>query len=332
MMNHTTARILVTTGEPAGIGPELLVRLAQSPWPAQLIALGDAALLQHTAARLHLPLKIKPYVKAAAREPHVCGELFLHAIPLNADVVAGQLDVLNAPFVLQQLDIAAQAALGGDVDAIVTNPLQKSVINDAGVPFSGHTEYFAHAANDAPVLMLLANDELRVALATTHLPLHHVATAISGASLRHTLTLLHRALTTQFGIPSPRIAVLGLNPHAGEAGHLGREEIDIIAPVVHALRAQGWDLDGPLSADTAFTPDKRSRYDAYLAMYHDQGLPVLKALGFHRSVNITLGLPFIRTSVDHGTALDLAGRGVADASSLHYAVETALALISQRKS
>jgi 4-hydroxythreonine-4-phosphate dehydrogenase len=292
--------------------------------------LGDAALLHATAARLNLPLTLNPFNADAPRQVHQAGELFLHAIPLAAEVIAGQLDGRNAEFVLQQLRVATQMALRDDVDAIVTNPLQKSIINEAGVAFSGHTEFFAHAAGDVPVLMLLANDELRVALATTHLPLQAVSSALNENVLTQTLTLLNHSLQMQFGLPSPRIAVLGLNPHAGEDGYLGREELDLITPLLNTLRAHGLKLDGPLSADTAFTPDKRKKYDAYLAMYHDQGLPVLKALGFHRSVNITLGLPFIRTSVDHGTALDLAGHGVADASSLHYAIETALTLIAKR--
>lgn len=327
---RTLARIVITSGEPAGIGPELLVRIAQYPWPAQLIALGDGKLLQDTATRLHLPLTLKPFEPEQPRQSHQPGELFLHTIPLSTPVIPGQLNIANADFVLQQLRIAARMALSHDIDAIVTNPLQKSIINDAGVVFSGHTEFFAQAAGNVPVLMLLANDDLRVALATTHLPLQAVSSALNKKTLVQTLTLLHNALQNQFGIANPKIAVLGLNPHAGESGHLGREEIELITPLINELCEQGMNLDGPLSADTAFTPDKRKKYDAYLAMYHDQGLPVLKALGFHRSVNITLGLPFIRTSVDHGTALDLAGLGVADASSLQYAIDSALFLISKR--
>ncbi len=331
MPHRPLPRLLLTTGEPAGIGPELLVKVAQQTIAADVIAIGNQALLQRTAEQLGLPLTVTPFATDVARQRHQAGHLRCIDLPLLGKVQAGVLNVANAHFVLQQLQQSAALAINGDVDAIVTNPVQKSVINDAGIAFSGHTEFFAEVAGGVPVLMLLANDQLRVALATTHLPLHAVPAAITTSVLRSTLCLLHTSLHEQLGIAQPTIAVLGLNPHAGENGYLGREEIDVIAPTLNTLRQQGLNVVGPLSADTAFTPDKRARFDAYLAMYHDQGLPVLKALGFHRSVNITLGLPFIRTSVDHGTALDLAGKHCADSSSLEYAIETALQLIHFRK-
>ncbi|MFN4291566.1 MAG: 4-hydroxythreonine-4-phosphate dehydrogenase PdxA [Permianibacter sp.] len=328
-------RLLLTTGEPAGVGPELLVRLAQQAWPCTLAVVGDAALLQQTATRLRLPLQLETIELRQPWPEHRPGHLLLLPVALPAPVQAGQLDTRNAAFVLAQLQLAADAALAGQIDAIVTNPVHKGIINDSGVPFSGHTEFFAACAGSAeapvPVLMLLATEGLRVALVTTHLPLRAVADAITSERLRATLQLLHRELQRRFALPAPRIAVLGLNPHAGEGGHMGDEEIRVITPVLTELRQQGLHLTGPLSADTAFNADKLPQFDAYLAMYHDQGLPVLKARGFHRSVNITLGLPFIRTSVDHGTALDLAGRGVADPASLCYATETALALIAHRQ-
>nr|WP_328820188.1 4-hydroxythreonine-4-phosphate dehydrogenase PdxA [Permianibacter fluminis] len=341
------SRVLVTTGEPAGIGPELLVRLAQRQWPCALAAIGDADLLQQTAARLQVPLQLQRTDSKVEWPVHQPGHLLCIPVPLTTAVVPGQLAVANAPFVVAQLQQAADAALAGDIDAIVTNPVHKGIINDSGLPFTGHTEFFAACAGVAaarrvtgavagadaepvPVLMLLATEGLRVALATTHLPLRAVADAITAARLRHVLQLLARELRQRFALSAPRIAVLGLNPHAGEGGHLGDEEIRVIEPVIRELQAQGLNLIGPLSADTAFNADKLPQFDAYLAMYHDQGLPVLKARGFHRSVNITLGLPFIRTSVDHGTALDLAGRGVADAGSLCYATEVALDLIAKR--
>ena len=327
-------RLLLTTGEPAGIGPELLVKLAQQPWPCAIAAIGDGVLLQQAAERLKLPLQLQRTAVNESWPAHQPGRLLYLPLSLSAPVTPGKLDPRNSAFVLSQLQQAADAALAGQIDAIVTNPVHKGVINDAGVSFSGHTEFFAaragHPGEPLPVLMLLATDGLRVALATTHLPLRAVPDAITRERLTAILCLLHDELKQKFALASPHIAVLGLNPHAGEGGHMGDEEIRVIAPVIAALRARGLQLTGPLSADTAFNTDKLPHYDSYLAMYHDQGLPVLKARGFHRSVNITLGLPFIRTSVDHGTALDLAGTGVADPGSLIYATQTALALIAAR--
>jgi 4-hydroxythreonine-4-phosphate dehydrogenase len=320
-------RIALTCGEPAGIGPELVVKLAQSPLDAGLVAIGNAALLADTARALALPLEILD-ARPESRV-HAPGTLRVMDIPLAAPVRPGVLDPRNAAHVVETLARASDGALSRDYDAIVTAPVSKGVIADAGTPFTGHTEFFAQRAR-REVVMLLAAPRLRVALATTHLPLAEVPRAISRDVLDRTLSILVADLRGRFGIDAPRIAVLGLNPHAGEGGHLGREELDLIAPVCEAWRARGAAIEGPLSADTAFVPSRRERFDAYLAMYHDQGLPVLKALGFGDAVNVTLGLPYVRTSVDHGIALDLAGRGVADASSLAAAMSLAIALARPR--
>ena len=324
----TPVRLLISSGEPAGIGPELTIRLAQQHQPFSFAVIADPMLLQQRAAMLNLPLQMRP---VAVHEPWPTsspGQLNIVALSLAIPSVAGVLENANADYVLRMLTLAGQAALNNNVDAIVTAPVHKGVINEAGVAFQGHTEFFAELAGNVPVLMLLACEGLRVALLTTHMPLRAVADAVTAERLEHTLRLLHRELQQKFAIPSPRIAVLGLNPHAGEGGHMGREEIDVIQPVMARLQAEGMALLGPVSADTAFTDEHRRRYDAVLAMFHDQGLPVLKTLGFHRSVNITLGLPFIRTSVDHGTALDIAARGIADVGSLQYACEQAVLLAS----
>jgi 4-hydroxythreonine-4-phosphate dehydrogenase len=321
-------RLAITLGEPAGIGPELVAELAHSDIAADLIAIGDANLLQSAAASRGLPLQLtaddgQPLQRRAP------GSLRLVAEEVAAAVTPGRLDRANAGYVLSTLARAADGCMAGEFDAVVTAPVQKSIINDAGIPFSGHTEYFALRAN-ADVVMMLAAGNLRVALATTHLPLAAVPAAITRAKLETTLRIVHADLQRKFALAQPRILVLGLNPHAGEGGHLGREEIDVIAPLLAQLRAEGMALTGPLPADTAFLPGPLAGADAVLAMYHDQGLPVLKALGFGQAVNLTLGLPFIRTSVDHGTALDLAGRNLADAGSLLAATRLALELAHKR--
>lgn len=321
-------RLALTAGEPAGVGPELLARLAASPFPAELIAISDAGLLERAARACNLELKIEPF-DGARRARRAPGSLRLIEIPLREPEVPGQPVPHNAFHVLNALARAADGCMAGEFDALVTAPVQKSVINDAGEAFSGHTEFFAQRAN-CEVVMMLASPELRVALATTHLPLSKVPTAITRDSLTRTLRIVRAELTSKFGIAQPRIAVLGLNPHAGEAGHLGGEEIETIVPAMDTLRAEGLALIGPLPADTAFVPAQRAHYDAVLAMYHDQALPVLKSEAFDRTVNITLGLPFIRTSVDHGTALDLAGTGRADPSSLFAAAELALQLANRK--
>lgn len=321
-------RLALTAGEPAGVGPELLVRLAALPLAADLVAIADAALLQRAARRCGLALELLEDDGRA--HVHAPGSLRLRQVPLAVEEQPGWPDPHNARYVLDTLAAAADGCLAGRYDAVVTAPLQKASINEAGVPFSGHTEFFAQRAG-TEVVMMLASPELRVALATTHLPLRAVPDAITAVGLERTLRIVHQELKTKFGLASPRIAVLGLNPHAGEGGHLGREELEVIIPTLARLRAEGMQLLGPVPADTAFVPAQRPRYDAVLAMYHDQALPVLKSEAFDRTVNLTLGLPFIRTSVDHGTALDLAGSGRADPSSLIAATRLALELASRAR-
>jgi 4-hydroxythreonine-4-phosphate dehydrogenase len=320
-------RLAVTTGEPAGIGPELVAALAATDLAADLIAIGDKDLLLLAAQTRGIALKLEADDGQWRRERAPGSLRYVH-IPAPASVVPGKLDARNAPYVVDMLARAADGCLEGEFDALVTAPVQKSVINDAGIAFTGHTEFFAERAK-CDVAMLLVAPGLRVALATTHLPLADVPAAITPTGLVRVLRIVHDDLRHRFGIDNPNIAVLGLNPHAGEGGHLGREEIDVIAPTLAALRADGMRLEGPLSADTAFVPAQRERFDAYLAMYHDQGLPVLKALGFGDSVNVTLGLPFVRTSVDHGTALALAGTGKADPASLIAAAKLAMELAAR---
>ena len=314
-----TLKIALTPGEPAGIGPDLAIQLAQQALPVELVAFADPDLLAARAAQLGLPLHLIEYhPKRPARLP-TAGELSIYPVPLRAPAKPGELNVANADYVLETLMAATHACLAGNTAALVTGPVHKGIINDAGIPFSGHTEFLAELSEGHPVMMLAAGS-LRVALVTTHLPLRKVSDAITAPLLIRTILVLEHDLRTRFGIAKPRILVTGLNPHAGEGGHLGREEIEIIEPVLNGLRAQGLNLTGPLPADTLFTRERLQHADAVLAMYHDQGLPVLKYAGFGEAVNITLGLPLIRTSVDHGTALELAGTGRAHVGSLHHAV------------
>jgi 4-hydroxythreonine-4-phosphate dehydrogenase len=322
-------RLAVTAGEPAGVGPELLVRLAATPLAASLVAITDRHLLERAARRCGVSLELIDD-DGSPVDFRAAGTLRVRHVPLEADEVPGQPDPHNASHVLATLAEAADGCLADRYAAVVTAPLQKSSINDAGIAFSGHTEFFARRAG-AEVVMMLASPQLRVALATTHLPLAAVPAAITPALLDRVLRIVDAELRGKFGIVRPRIAVLGLNPHAGEGGHLGREEIDTMIPVLDALRGEGMHLLGPLPADTAFVPAQRAHYDAVLAMYHDQALPVLKSEAFDRTVNLTLGLPFIRSSVDHGTALDLAGTGRADPASLIAAAQLALTLARQRE-
>lgn len=304
-------RLALVPGEPAGVGPELCVRLVQSPRDYHLTAFGDRASLLAAATALDLPLRLLP----PGQDSGAPGELALVDIPNAVDVPFGQPDARNARAVIDALHRAADGCLRGGFGGVVTGPVHKAVINQGGIRYSGTTELLAtHARRE--VVMMLANPTMRVALATTHLPLRAVAEAITPASLTRTLRILHASMQADFGIARPVVAVLGLNPHAGEAGHLGREEIEVIEPVIARLRAEGMDLVGPLPADTAFLPARLGDFDAVLAMYHDQGLPVLKFSGFEHAVNLTLGLPYPRVAVDHGTALDLAGKGIADPSSL----------------
>ena len=321
-----TPKILITTGEPAGVGPDIVLAAACLAHHAHLIATGDRALLTERAAALGLDVALAPYSSTDAAAPHQPGVLPLIDIPLKSPCTAGMLDPQNASYVLAQLDMAVSLCMAGEAQAMVTAPVHKGVINDAGIPFTGHTEHLAAATGTEHPLMLLQADDLRVALATTHLPLAAVPSAITTDLLNAKLEQLIHGLTQQMGMASPRITVLGLNPHAGENGHLGQEEIEVIAPVCEAFRAAGHHILGPISADTAFLPETRAMTDAYLAMYHDQGLPVLKTLGFHNAVNITLGLPIVRTSVDHGTALALAGTGEAKSDSLIAAIESAITM------
>lgn len=330
--NTPIPRIAVTPGEPAGIGPELVVRLAQhSLDPVELVVVADPDLLRETARLLQLPLNLEVF---AAESPRASGAGKLSVVPtaMRQPSIAGRLNRANAAYVLDTLATATDLCLQQSCDALVTGPVHKGVINDAGIAFSGHTEFFAERSGCDQVVMMLACEGLRVALATTHLPLRDVADAITPAGLTRTLEILHQDLVRQFGIAEPRILICGLNPHAGEGGHLGREELEVINPVIAHLRQQyGWQLSDPLPADTLFTPRHLEHADAVLAMYHDQGLPVLKYKGFGAAVNITLGLPFIRTSVDHGTALDLAGTGRADLGSLQTALATARNMIGSRR-
>ncbi|NWF34277.1 4-hydroxythreonine-4-phosphate dehydrogenase PdxA [Stenotrophomonas sp. SAM-B] len=319
-------QLALVPGEPAGIGPELCLRLIQQPrTDCRLLAFADPDTLQAAAAALSLPLQLLPE-DAIARQP---GDLPLRAVRNAAPSRFGTPDPANAGAVIGALRQAGQACLSGELAGVVTGPVHKAVINEGGIAYSGTTELLADQAR-TPVVMMLANAIVRVALATTHLPLRSVADAITADGLALTLQIIHDALQRDFGLASPRIAVLGLNPHAGEDGHLGREELDLIIPLLERLRARGMDLVGPLPADTAFLPAKLAGFDTVLAMYHDQGLPVLKYSGFEQAVNITLGLPYPRVAVDHGTALDLAGRGIADPSSLLAATALCARLARQR--
>ena len=324
-------RIALTAGEPAGIGPDLCIQLAQQQQHAQLIAIAAPALLRERAAMLDLPLALR---EADLTSPAVIPEpgcLYYLPVSLDSQVVAGELNPANSRYVLQTLQEALDGSMSGVFDAIVTAPVHKGVINDAGVSFSGHTEFFADGAGVERVVMMLATHDLRVALATTHLPLQAVSAAITQSSLDQIIAIIDDSLQRQFGLASPRIAVCGLNPHAGEGGHLGREEIEVIEPVIARCQSRGLAVFGPWPADTIFNQDKLTDYDVVLAMFHDQGLPVLKHHGFGKAVNVTLGLPFIRTSVDHGTALDMAGSGRASAGSLQAAIDMALEMAGSRK-
>jgi len=316
-------RIAISTGEPAGIGPDLCTALFDNNFEAELVLVGDPLLLEQRAAGARTGPALPEYQRNNSAQ---AGGLCVLPIKLAAEVTAGQLNSANAGYVLQTLDRSVQGCLDGEFQALVTAPVHKGIINTAGTPFTGHTEYLAEKSAAGQVVMMLVAPGLRVALATTHLPLSSVAASITRDRLEATLRCLHSELESRFCISRPRILVAGLNPHAGESGYLGREEIDIIEPVVRNLQRQGMRLTGPLPADTLFTPPWLDQADAVLAMYHDQGLPVLKHMGFGQSVNITLGLPFIRTSVDHGTALDKAGSGEADAGSLTAAIELAIEL------
>lgn len=319
--------LAITPGEPAGIGPEILLKFCREHPDFRVLAVADPELLQQTADNLgYAPLIRRWQPGAEVRS----GELSCCPVRLRKPAVPGILQRDNAGYVLETLDRALELLREGHAGALVTGPVHKGIINDSGRPFSGHTEYLAQSSGVAQVVMMLVAPGLRVGLVTTHVPLRAVADAVTPELLEAVIRITWSALRERFGIEQPRLQVLGLNPHAGEGGHLGTEEIEVIAPVLERLRSEGLDLDGPVPADTAFNPARLQACDAVVAMYHDQGLPVLKHMGFGQSVNITLGLPFIRTSVDHGTALDLAGQGVADAGSLHAAAAIARSMAEQQ--
>lgn len=322
-------RIAVTPGEPGGIGPDLLVMAAQGDLPAALVAIADQEMLEARAHRLGLALTCVTDDGESGPLPRA--HLRVLPVPLPTAAIPGKAQAAHAHALLTSLRLATDGCLRGAFDALVTGPIQKSSINAAGIPFTGHTEFLAEASHASRVVMMLATEGLRVALVTTHLPLREVADAITPGLLEEVVVITEQSLKTGFGVETPRLLICGLNPHAGENGHLGREELDVIMPVLERLRARGLQLEGPLPADTLFTPDRLARCDAVVAMYHDQGLPVLKHMGFGNAVNITLGLPFIRTSVDHGTALDLAGTGRIDTGSFHTALSTAIQMAQRRK-
>jgi 4-hydroxythreonine-4-phosphate dehydrogenase len=322
-MNKEPVRIAFTPGEPAGIGPDLCVQLAQHPLTTDLVVVADPDLLNNRAKQLGLQLRIEQFNPSKPSALSGSGRLCVLPTSLSANSKVGVLNPDNANYVLECLRQATQGCMDGTFQAMVTGPVHKGVINDAGIPFTGHTEFLAELTNGDPVMML-ATEGLRVALATTHLPLSEVSKAITSQLLEKIVRILHADLQKRFGIENPKVLVCGLNPHAGEGGHLGSEEIEIISPLLEQLRQEGMQLQGPLPADTLFTPHHLDQADAVLAMYHDQGLPVLKHKGFGNAVNVTLGLPIIRTSVDHGTALDLAGTGQANPGSLEVALNTAM--------
>ncbi len=317
--------LAITSGEAAGIGPELTVKLAQKSWPARLLFISNVELLKETAKRLNLPLEVIHWDQHSNIPEHEAGKIFCLSKALKATVTPGVLDKQNAPYVISTLQKASDLCLKKIVQGVVTGPVHKGIINDAGIPFTGHTEFFADNAKVDRVVMLLATTAMRVALVTTHLPLSEVSAAITQSSLQRTLEIVHHELKSRFQISHPELLVLGLNPHAGEGGHMGDEEIKTITPVIQRLQQQGFKITGPVSADTAFGNHQHpAKTDVIIAMYHDQGLPVLKYRGFGHAINITLGLPYIRTSVDHGTALDLAGKNLASSSSFEYAIEQAI--------
>ncbi len=325
-------RIVITAGEPAGIGPDLVLALSQQHWPHQLVVCADKHMLTQRAAQLNIEVDLIDYQAELPACATNAGQLFVEHIATKETVIAGQLNKANGHYVLATLQRACQGCLSQEFDAVVTGPVHKGVINRAGVAFSGHTEFFAEQSNTPLVVMMLATEGLRVALVTTHIPLAYVSQAVTAERLESIIDILHCDLINKFGIENPCIYVCGLNPHAGEDGCLGHEEIETISPTLEKLRQhKGMNLIGPLPADTIFNSKYLQQADAVLAMYHDQGLPVLKYKGFGNSVNITLGLPFIRTSVDHGTALDLAGTGKADLGSFLTAITHALELVESSK-
>lgn len=325
---HRMPTIAVTVGEPAGIGPDLCIQIAQQAFECKLVVIADRELLEARMRQLNLPIHIQE-VSMNDINQHIPDSLNLIHIPLSQPAIPGILNSRNVHYVLKTLDTAIAGCQAGQFDAMVTAPVHKGVINDAGIAFTGHTEYLSEATQSAVVMMLVGGG-MRVTLATTHLPLSNVAATITPQLIESKLRIIHHDLVKRFRLMNPCIAVAGLNPHAGESGHLGREEIDIIIPVLKRLNDEGMNLIGPLPADTLFNPTHLSQYDCIFAMYHDQGLPVLKHASFGEGVNVTLGLPIIRTSVDHGTALDLAGTGRAHSGSLLAAIDMAIELANNQ--
>ncbi len=322
----TQPTITITSGEPAGIGPDIVIGALQASFDAKLVVVGDPRVFSERAKALGISAQIQTLSALSEIRPHQPGTIQVWPVAVSETVKAGSLNVANAPYVLETLRITGQGCLDGVFDAVVTPPVHKGVLCETGEHFSGHTEFFQHLCNSPQVVMMLASQAMRVALVTTHLPLKDIAAAITPETLKTVARALHQDLKTRFGCDQPRILVCGLNPHAGEDGHLGREEIDVIIPTLNELRSEGLTLIGPLPADTLFQQKYLEEADCVLAMYHDQGLPVLKYSGFGNAVNITLGLPIIRTSVDHGTALDLAGTGKASDGSLKVAIENAITM------
>ncbi|MBY5981632.1 4-hydroxythreonine-4-phosphate dehydrogenase PdxA [Ferrimonas balearica] len=325
-------RIAITPGEPAGIGPDLVITLAQQDWPVELVVCADPELMTQRAKMLGLPLSLRPYQPSQPARAQQAGTLTIAPARMAVASKPGLLDENNSAYVVDTLRFACEHNLSGEFAAVVTGPVHKGIINQAGISFSGHTEFFAQQAGCQDVVMMLATEGLQVALVTTHIPLAYVAKAITPARLEKVIRILHQDLRDKFALEQPRILVCGLNPHAGEGGHLGREELEVIEPTLATLRSEGMLLTGPLPADTLFQPKYLDQADVVLAMYHDQGLPVLKYKGFGRALNITLGLPFIRTSVDHGTALELAGTGQADCGSFRVALSKAIELATHQNS
>ena len=330
MSKLTLPRLIVTLGEPAGIGPDIVLKSARQPLQAQVVVIGDPGLLEDRARRLGTAIELTEFIPGAAPTPHTPGHCFYIRQALAQQVEPGRPTPANAECVLASIEQAVRACMAGEFDAMVTGPVSKSVIADAGHAFSGHTEYIAGLCGDSLPVMMLANDFARVALVTTHLPLNQVAGRITRRRLRDVIKVVAADMQATFNIESPRLLVCGINPHAGEQGYLGTEEIETVNPVIDELRSTGLDLVGPVPADTAFTASSLENTDAVIAMYHDQGLPVLKSHGFGKTVNITLGLPIIRTSIDHGTAFDLAGTGHAEETSLVAAIDYAVDMV-QRK-
>lgn len=323
-------KIAITPGEPAGVGPDLVAYVAEKQWDVQIVLIADRRVLAERAAKLGIDVDFVDY-DLQSNEILPQGQVYVLQTDVAEPVQAGELNVKNGPYVVETLTKAAQMSLNGHFDALVTGPVHKGIINKSGMSFSGHTEFFALQSNIKQVVMMLATEGLRVALVTTHIPLAYVAKAITTERLTSVIRLLHAEMVSKYGLANPCIYICGLNPHAGEDGHLGREEIEVMNPVINALKDEGMDLVGPLPADTIFQHKYLSKADVVLAMYHDQGLPVLKYKGFGNSINITLGLPFIRTSVDHGTALDLAGTGDVDSGSLINAINEAINLAQKQK-